>query len=123
MDFENYGNWNPFIKSIQGEKSPGGKLKVAIHPPNGKEMTFKPKILVLEQNRELKWMGQGPIKGLFDGVHSFQLEDQNDGTTKFKHEEVFTGIFVGLAKKTLDKTEDGFKQMNEALKKECENRD
>jgi len=122
MDFDNYPNWNPFMKSIQGEKIIGQKLIVKIQPPNGKEMTFKPEILVLESNKELKWLGKAGLKGVFDGAHSFQLEQQNDGSTKFIHGEKFSGILVGLMDKTLDKTELGFRQMNEALKKECENK-
>lgn len=120
MDFDNYSHWNPFIKSISGEKSVGGKLVVKIQPPNAKEMTFKPKILKLEENKVFKWLGHAPIKGLFDGAHSFILEELESGSTKFKHEEVFTGILIGLSGKVLDKTEEGFRQMNEALKKECE---
>lgn len=110
------------MKHIQGEKAVGKKLNVTIHPPNGKEMTFKSEILVFEPSKELKWLGKGPIKGLFEGVHSFVLEDQNDGGTKFVHSERFTGMLVRLSRKMLDKTEQGFKQMNEALKKECENK-
>lgn len=120
MDFENYPNWNPFMVSIIGEKSIGNKLIVKIKPPNGKEMTFKPEILVFESNKKLKWLGKAGLKGIFDGEHSFVLEVQSDGYTKFIHSERFTGILVGLSKKMLDKTEQGFKQMNEALKQECE---
>tara|TARA_R100000278_G_C5377313_1_gene131183 strand:- start:307 stop:483 length:177 start_codon:yes stop_codon:yes gene_type:complete len=32
MDFENHPKWNPFIKSISGEKVPGKKLTVSIKP-------------------------------------------------------------------------------------------
>lgn len=120
-DFENYPNWNPFIKRIEGEQKVGGKLLVKIQPPNTKEMTFKPTVLAYEGDRELRWLGSGPIKGLFDGEHSFQLEEQNNGNIKFKHGEKFKGILVGLMGKTLDKTKMGFEQMNEALKRECEN--
>jgi len=121
MDFENYPNWNPFITSIQGEKAVGKKLRITVHPPDGKEMTFKPEVLIFEPGKKLKWMGKGPVKGLFAGVHVFELEAQHDGSTRFIHSEQFTGLLVGIMRKTLDKTEYGFKQMNSALKKECEN--
>ncbi len=122
MDFDNYSKWNPFIKSIEGEQEVGKQLKVSIQPPEGREMTFKPNIQVVEPNSELRWLGKGPIGGLFDGQHSFVLDEQEDGTTRFVHSEKFRGILVGLMGKTLDKTEIGFRQMNEALKKECENK-
>lgn len=122
MDFDNYPQWNPFMISIEGEKVIGKKLTVKIKPPNGKEMTFKPEILIFESNKKLKWLGKAGLKGIFDGEHSFHLENQNDGSTKFIHGEKFSGILVGLMGKTLAKTELGFKQMNEALKKECESK-
>lgn len=120
MDFENYSKWNPFIRSVSGEKAMGEKLVIEIQPPNGSKMTFKPVIQEFIPNQKLKWLGTGPIKGLFDGEHSFQLESQGEGQTKFIHEEKFTGLLVGLLNKTLDKTEQGFIQMNEALKKVSE---
>lgn len=120
MDFNNYPNWNPFIQSIEGEQSINGRLKVSIHPPDGKPMTFTPKIQVFEPNKRLIWLGSGPIKWLFDGLHSFELEKTANGQIKFIHQERFTGILVGAFKKTLVKTEIGFNQMNQALKKACE---
>lgn len=122
MDFNNYTNWNPFMKSIQGEKAVGQNLEVNIHPPNGKEMAFKPEILVLEPNKELRWLGKAGLKGIFDGEHYFQLMKEGENKTKFIHGEKFSRLLVGLMGKTLDKTEQGFSQMNSAFKKECENR-
>lgn len=31
--FDNYPNWNPFIKSIKGEAKVGNKIKVCMHTP------------------------------------------------------------------------------------------
>lgn len=119
-NFEGFSNWNPFIKSIKGEQEVGKKLEVNIQPPENKPMTFTPKILVFEPAKELRWIGNGPIPGLFSGEHSFVLEDQKDGNTKVFHQELFKGILVGFMSKMLDNTEIGFEQMNEALKAECE---
>lgn len=120
MDFENHPKWNPFIKSISGEKKVGNTLTVSIKPPDGNGMTFKPRILILEQNREFRWKGKLLIKGIFDGEHFFQMESQGDRQTKFIHGENFSGILVSVIGKMLDKTKDGFQLMNEAIKKECE---
>lgn len=122
LDFDNYPNWNPFIKSIQGERAIGQKLEVKIQPPDGKEMIFRPEILVFEANKEFKWLGKAFVKGIFDGEHYFVLEVSKEGGTKFVHGERFNGLLVGLMGKTLDKTKIGFELMNEALKDECENR-
>ncbi|MFT5887128.1 MAG: hypothetical protein ACI9IP_003601, partial [Arcticibacterium sp.] len=44
-----------------------------------------------------------------------------NGIIKFEHGEIFSGILVGLMPKLLVDTKLGFQQMNEALKKVCEN--
>jgi len=121
MNFEQYPNWNPFIKFIQGNAVKGNSLVVKIHPPDSSVMTFKPLILKSEKNVEFRWLGHFGIPGLFDGEHSFTLFDQGNNTTLFKHEERFSGILVPLFKKTLKtKTQVGFERMNHALKKLCE---
>lgn len=70
--------------------------------------------------KELRWLGSGAIKGLFDGEHYFKLHPLEDGSVRFEHGENFSGILVGLMPKLLDDTKLGFEQMNVAFKKECE---
>lgn len=116
-NFENYSNWNPFIKSIKGEVKVGNKISARIEPPEAKGMTFNPKILTSTTNKELSWLGHLLFKGLFDGEHKFELRDNGDGTTTFIQSEKFKGILVPLFKKMLDNnTKKGFEQMNEKLK-------
>jgi hypothetical protein len=119
-DFENHPDWNPFIRSIKGEKVAGSNIKVFLKPPDGKGMSFKPVILKFEPEKEFRWKGKLGIKGIFDGEHYFILEKAGDNQTSFIHGEVFTGILVGMMRNVLNKTRDGFELMNEALKKECE---
>ena len=121
-DFENHPRWNPFIRSIQGDRMVGGKLTVHIKPPGGKGMTFKPEILKFEPEREFRWKGKFGVKGIFDGEHYFILEETGGNQTKFIHGEIFSGILVGMMGGALDNTRDGFVLMNEAIKNECENR-
>lgn len=119
-DFQNHPKWNPFIKSITGEKTVGQKITVSIKPPNGNGMTFKPKILKFDQNKEFRWLGKLGFTGIFDGEHYFILEQIRDKQTKFIHGEKFSGILVMISGEMLDKTKDGFELMNLAIKKECE---
>jgi len=117
-DFENYPNWNPFIKSITGEPKVGSQITVSIVSPEGKSMTFKPEVLTFEQNKEFRWLGKLWFKGVFDGEHKFELIDNGNGTTIFNHSETFKGILVGLFKKQLENsTKKGFERMNVNLKK------
>ena len=116
MDFKKYPEWNPFITSITG--SPQLHHHITITLPS---MTFTPVIKTIENQKELKWLGHLWIKGLFDGEHQFVLHSNPDGSTTFRHNEVFNGILVPFFVKKLDiDTKKGFEQMNMALKLRAE---
>ena len=122
-NFENYPNWNPFIKSIKGEVIIGNKIIARIEPPQSKGMTFKPKILTYKNNNELSWVGHFLFTGIFDGEHKFELIDNGNGTTIFRQSEKFKGILVPLFKKQLDNNiKKGFEEMNKKLKELAEQR-
>jgi len=120
-NFDNYPNWNPFIKSINGEVKVGNKITARIEPPEANGMTFKSRILTFETKKELSWLGHLIIPGLFDGNHKFELIDNGNGTTTFIQSEKFKGILVPLLKKQLDNnTKRGFVEMNKKLKELAE---
>ena len=119
-DFESYPNWNPFVRSIEGEKYIGKKVSVTCNTAGGKMVSFKPIIIKLETDREFRWQGKLGVRGIFDGQHYFKLEKMGDNQTKFIHGEDMSGVLVSLMGKTLNKMNDSFEMMNEALKKECE---
>ena len=119
-DFPRHSEWNPFITSISGPLVPGEKLKVRIEPPGKGAMTFNPTVLIVEPERELRWKGKVLINGLFDGEHSFRLERSARGT-RFEQGERFTGVLVPLLNGVFGPTEQGFKAMNEHLKRRAEN--
>lgn len=115
-EFEYYSEWNSFIKSVTGDLKVGKQIKVELQG-----MTFKPVILTLDKNSELKWIGSLWFKGLFDGEHKFKLIDNGNGTTNFEQSENFSGILVKLFAKSLDNdTKKGFEQMNKELKLRAE---
>ncbi|MDN3669173.1 SRPBCC domain-containing protein [Echinicola jeungdonensis] len=116
MDFDNYPQWNPFIKSLTGKIQIGKTIKV-----NLSGMNFMPKIIALEKNKEFQWLGNLGFKGLFDGEHRFELLENPDGSTTFVHSEKFKGILVPiLKKKLLKETKPGFEAMNLSLKNRVE---
>ncbi|MCC6371939.1 MAG: SRPBCC domain-containing protein [Bacteroidia bacterium] len=120
-NFKTYSEWNPFIKSLTGETEKGKHLVVRLEPPNAKGMTFKPKVLTFEKNKELRWLGHLFVPGLFDGEHKFELIDNQNGTTTFIQSEKFNGILVPLFGKMLDvNTMNGFRLMNQKLKELAE---
>ena len=119
-DTGSYPEWNPFIRRLEGELREGATLEVRIEPPGGRGMTFKPKVLVAEPGRELRWLGRFLLPGIFDGEHSLRVEPIDERRTRFVQSERFSGILVGASKRALDKTQTGFEQMNAALKARVE---
>ena len=91
-----------------------------IEPPGARATTFKPTLRAVEENRELRWLGRLFVPGIFDGEHSLRIEPLASGRSRLIQSERFSGLFVGLVKGTLAKTEAGFEQMNAALKARVE---
>ena len=115
-DFSNYPNWNPFVQSIKGEPEKGNKIVVKL--PG---MTFKPVVKSFEKNRSFSWLGHFILPGIFDGLHQFELNANEDGSTTFYHGEEFSGWLVPVFKgKMLHNTRLGFEAMNQALKEKAE---
>lgn len=119
-DFGRMASWNPFIKSIAGNLAPGTRLTVTIAPPGKAAMRFKPTILSVQPQRELRWLGRLFIPGVFEGEHYFLLEPLAGGRTRLTQGEKFSGVLVGLVPGMLAATEAGFAAMNAALKRQAE---
>lgn len=116
-DLPAYGEWNPFMKKIDGEPRAGAKLEVRMEPEGERAMTFRPTVLTAEPGRELKWLGHLLVPGLFDGEHRWLIEEIELGRVRFTQSERFGGILVPLLWKKLRDggTAKGFRAMNEAL--------
>ena len=121
-DTRSYSEWNPFMPHLAGELREGAKLEVRIEPPGGRAMTFKPTVLAVEPDRELRWRGRLLLPGIFDGEHILHIEPLDQARSRFTQAERFSGLLVGLFGSPLDKTELGFEEMNAALKARVERR-
>lgn len=120
-DFASYPRWNPFIRRISGEPTTGEHLDVRLEPPDSRGMTFKPKVLNAEPNRELRWLGHLLMPGLFDGEHVFTIQPLEDNRVRFIQREAFKGLLVPLSARNLDtNTQRGFEETNRALKERAE---
>ena len=120
-DFASYPQWNPFIRQATGVPRTGERLEVRLEPPGGRGMTFKPKVLNAEPNRELRWLGHILVPGLFDGEHSFIIQPLEENHIRFVQREAFKGVLVPLFARSLDtNTQRGFEEMNRALKERAE---
>jgi hypothetical protein len=119
---DEYPSWNPFIRRLRGELQPGNKIEVEIAPPRSNPMIFRPIVIAVQPDREIRWLGSFWFRGLFDGEHSFRLESSG-ARTHLIQDERFSGLLVGgLSESILRKTQRGFVAMNEALKERAESR-
>ena len=121
-DFSAFPQWNPFLKTAEGELCPGKRLQVYIQSLDAVGMTIKPTLLEVEPNRELRWLGHLLIPGLFDWEHYFLIEAQREEQVRFIHGERFTGALVPLMALMglFGKAVLGFEDMNRALKTRAE---
>ena len=115
-DFDAYPEWNPFMRRISGPLEPGGRLEVRIEPPGSRALTFRPRILAVEPNRELRWLGRFLLPRLADGEHQLLIEPSGGNRVHFVQRERFRGALVPLLGRTLRRTRLGFEEMNNALK-------
>jgi hypothetical protein len=119
-DFGSYPDWNPFIRTIKGDLRQGTRLKVQIEPPGGRAMVFKPTVVLVEPERELRWIGRVLVPGIFDGQHSLRIDPIDEGRSRFTQAERIGGLTVGAFGGLLRKTAVGFEKMNAALKARAE---
>ena len=119
-DFVAYPIWNPFMRKISGELVVGTRLRVRLQSPGGRAMTFSPRVLAATPQRELRWVGNLILPGLFDGEHVLAIEPLTNGRVRFMQSERFRGVLVAPLGKLIDRTQNGFEAMNLALKERVE---
>jgi hypothetical protein len=118
-DFAAYPEWNGHTR-ITGDPAEGARLTVAPGPDAGSMPTFKPRVLRADGN-ELAWRGHLWVRGLFDGEHSFTVEDVSPDETRLIQSEQFSGVLAGLILRRYGKqTEETFEAVNAALKARAE---
>jgi hypothetical protein len=120
-DFDRYSQWNPFIRSISGKPEPNAKLEAFIQPSGARGTKLRPTVLKAEPGRELRWLVQWRIPGMFYGEHYFTIERIEGDKVRFVQNEEFRGLLVPLFLwKFGADIRRGFNAMNAALKKLAE---
>lgn len=119
-DFERFHEWNPFLVRAAGRAEPGQRLSLRFRlPDSGREMVFKPTVLVSEPPRLLRWRGRLGVTGVFDGLHAFELTPR-EGGTHVRQTETFTGVLVPVTGGIVRQSEVGFGLLTDALKERVE---
>jgi hypothetical protein len=111
-----YPQWNPYHVRVEGDLSEGERLFVEIHKPDGKRIETHPHVIRVRPGMELIW--GGGIPGVFVGEHVFLLEPLGKQSTRLIKKERFSGVAIPFT--DLDGIGEGYRQMNEALKRRVE---
>jgi hypothetical protein len=119
-NFSKYPEWNPFIRSLEGQAVKDTRLVAILQLEDRKPMVFKPVVTVSDEKKKFEWFGSTPLN-VVNGRHYFILEEISEKQVKFIHGEQFTGILAGpFHKKLAEPTRAGFMEMNKALKDRAE---
>jgi hypothetical protein len=114
-DQASYPEWNPFIVKSEGELVVGETI-INVMRSGGTDRTFTPTLLAVSPDRELRWIGRLYVPGLFDGEHSFVIEELGPKRVRLVQEETFKGVLVPFLTGMLrNETLPGFQAMNAAL--------
>lgn len=119
--FASYPEWNPMIRNAKGELRKGARLELHFKPPGRKSHVFRPVLMVVEPERELRWKGKPEVPVLFESEHYFILEQRSDGGTIIEHGMDFCGLLIPPVRRKLEyNTREPFEAMNRALKERAE---
>jgi hypothetical protein len=118
VDFDRYGDWNPFIVEASGHPAPGERLALKM-TAGAKTFTVRPNVVERRDGERLRWVGRLGVPGLFDADHIHELHQTAAGTQYVQREE-FSGVLVPFLGKTLAATEAAFEDMNRALRRRVE---
>jgi hypothetical protein len=84
-------------------------------------MRLRPTVLAATPSRELRWLGQIGVPGIFDGEHRFRIEPLDQDRVRFVQEERFAGLLAPIILRFVERaTRQGFEAMNQALKARAE---
>lgn len=119
-DFESYRQWNPFIVEVRGELEEGRRLTVTLKP-DGLPVMVRPRVMAVRPRRELRWRGTLGLPSILDGEHAFLIEPLGPERVRFTQRECFSGLLVPGAMALIgERTVEGFRAMNEALRQRAE---
>ena len=115
-DISKWPEWDPFCDRIEGELVQGKKVKAFSKLSPGR--AFPVKVAVLEPDSKMVWRGGMPL-GLFKGERTFSLTPAGAGT-QFEMREEFSGLMLGLIKKSLPDMSAAFEAFCAGLKARTE---
>ncbi|MGB7859671.1 MAG: SRPBCC domain-containing protein [Acidimicrobiia bacterium] len=114
-----YPDWNPAVLGIEGTIAPGERIKLTSVVNPGRQ--FKLTVSEFDPPTHMVWSDGMPF-GLFKGVRTYEVAANDDGTSSFSMEEVFSGLMEPLIAKSLPDMTESFEQFGDGLKAAAESR-
>ena len=116
-DADGYPAWDLSMDHIEGRLAPGETVKffTRLSP-----QAFPVRVTVFEPNRRLVLTGSMPL-GLFKSERTHTLTANNDGSTTFRTEEIFSGPLLPVFGMSIPDLTENFRNFAAALKKQAEN--
>lgn len=121
IDYERYGEWNPFITKISGVAIADSRLAVTIEPPIGGTMNFNLLVQSVKEPHEITWTGQTLMPRVLDGEHYFRIKSISADKSIFSQGERYSGVLLFFSWPVIHwSVTQSFNDMNVALKKRAE---
>jgi hypothetical protein len=115
-DFAAYPAWNPGMAHVEGIPAAGERLDIRFSLSGGRTMAMHPRVRVSDPPRAFGWLGRLWLPGLFDGEHSFAIEDVGPGRVRFTQSESFRGLLVPFLRRLIEvDTLATFERVNAAM--------
>lgn len=116
-DAPSYPEWDPGMIRLEGTVAHGEKITAYTKiSPN---RAFPVTVNIVEKGKKMTWSSAMPI-GAFDGVRTFTLDDNGDGTVHFTAHEQFTGWMLPLIGRTIPDLTPSFNDFVAGLKARAE---
>ena len=108
--------WNSTLTSIEGNIELHGTVKMKV--PEAPGRVFKIKVSEFVPNEKMVWRDGNPV--MFQGVRTYIVTPNADGTTQFQMAEVFSGLMLPLIAGQLPDFKPIFERYAVDLKAEAE---
>lgn len=103
-DFNRYGDWNPVVTSISGERRLGAELDLALQRPDADVEELRPEIVIWRPERKFRWMSRYFLPGISDREYEVILEPLDDGRVRVFQEMRLEGVLAPFADAASEQT-------------------
>jgi len=123
-NFDAFPSWNPFMLEASGGLGVGEELKVKLAMGERMRLTITPRVTVVRESEELRWLATLPVRGLFDVDRAFEIkpEPSQRGGVRFIQSESCSGALRPLlfAGDYEERVYNGYDALNLALRERAE---